>query len=332
MGTEAISTSTILEVKKEIESVLLDMNEVIGVGIDEPNQHIRVYVSQECTNSCELIPPRISGFDVDIILIPDLQTLGGNEFRSMRFRPVVGGVSAAHTGVTAGTIGAVIRNRVNGEKLLLSNNHVFANTSSTRNNRAGVGDAVIQPSITDRGTTADTIATLYKWIPFDDDGDNIVDAALARPLNQDDASPYILADEDLNVVPINGIRSITSTIPVKKYSRTSGLDRGRITDWNFSVVVDYDDHKSRKFVDQLLVDIETRGGDSGSLLLDDQNNAVGLIFAGGVDKSGRWFGVANKIRNVLAMFGDDVDISDGWSPNDAMMEQPPVYEITNEGV
>ena len=311
------------------------MDEVVGVGIDEPNQHLRIYVLQEYCDNCDQIPRRISGYDVDIIPLPGLETLTSEQsYRSMRFRPAVGGVSAAHTGVTAGTIGAIIRDRNTGEKLLLSNNHVFANTSSTRNGRAGVGDPILQPSSMDSGTTSDIIATLYTWIPFDDDGENIVDAALARPINQNDVSPYILADEELNVIPIRGMKSVLSAIPVKKYSRTSGVDYGKVLDWNFTVMVDFDDNITRKFVDQILVDLETRGGDSGSLLLDGDNNAIGLIFAGGVDKNGNWFGVANKIRNVLAMFGDGVDISNGWSSTDYMMESPPVYEpdTSYEGV
>ena len=322
--------ASILEVKKSVEGFLLKMDEVVGVGIDEGNQHIRVYVLQEYCENCDQIPNRISGYDVDIIPIPGLETLtAATSYRSMRFRPVVGGVSAAHTNVTAGTIGAVIRNKNTGEKLLLSNNHVFANTSSTRNSRAGVGDSIIQPSGLDGGNITDTIATLYTWIPFDDNGENIVDAALARPINQNDVSPYILADEELNVIPIKGIKSVVSAIPVKKYSRTSGVDYGKVLDWNFTVMVDFDDNISRKFVDQILVDLETRGGDSGSLLLDSDNNAIGLIFAGGVDKNGNWFGVANKIRNVLAMFGGDVDISNGWSLTDSMMDSPPIYEPDN---
>jgi hypothetical protein len=238
----------------------------------------------------------------------------------------VGGVSASHTEVTAGTIGAVIRDKVSGNKLFLSNNHVFANTTSKTNYRGRVGDAIIQPSPSDGGTSADTIATLYSFIPFNDDKPNIVDAALAMPTNQNIASPYILSDDKLNVVSINGIRSVTSPIRVKKYSRTSDEDWGEVLDFNFTVAVDFDDFKTRNFVDQILVSIETRGGDSGSILLDEDNRAVGLVFAGGIDKTGRWFGVANKIRNVLAMLSDEnTDISDGWSRTQSMMEPPPQF-------
>lgn len=269
----------------------------------------------------------MAGFDIEIIPIPGFITLSDPDFRERRFRPVVGGISAAHTSVTAGTLGAVIRDKKSGNKLFLSNNHVFANTSTPTNFRAHIGDSIIQPSISDGGTSADTIATLYAFVPFSDEKTNLVDAALAMPIDQSIASPYILADDKLNTISINGIRSITSPIKVKKYGRTSGADWGEILDWNFTVAVDFDDGKTRNFVDQILVSIETRGGDSGAILLDSDNNAVGLVFAGGIDKKGNWYGVANKIRNVLAILSDgEIDIFDGWSRSQTMIDAPPQFE------
>ena len=114
---------------------------------------------------------------------------------------------------------------------------------------------------------------------------------------------------------IKGVRSVSSKIPVKKYSRTTDVRRGMIVDWDFTVSVEYEDGRDHTFVDQILVGIETGGGDSGSILLDEDDYAVGLIFAGGTDASGRYFGVANKIRNVLAMLGGDINIMNGLSPS-----------------
>ena len=326
--------TTILETKKTIEEVLLQREEIIGVGISLDNQRIRVYVLQdEYDRTIPDIPKIMAGFPIEVIPIPGFAPLNDPDYRTKRFRPVVGGVSAAHTGVSAGTVGAVIRDRKTGNKLFLSNNHVFANTSSKTNYRAREGDSIIQPGIADGGSISDTIATLYKWVPFNDKGTNIVDAALAMPISQDIASPYILSDENLNVISINGVRSITSHTKVKKYSRSSVEDWGNVLDYNFTVAVDFDDGLTRNFVDQILIAIETRGGDSGSILLDSDNNAVGLIFAGGVDTNGHWFGVANKIKNVLSMLSDEeIDIMDGWKPSDAMVEVPPVFEADTVSV
>jgi len=320
---------SLLEAKKSIEEVFIQREEIIGIGTDEEKQHIRIYVLQdEYDRTIPDIPRMMAGYPIDIIPIPGFMPLDAASYRSSRFRPVVGGVSAAHHSVSAGTVGSVIRDKNTGNKLFLSNNHVFANTCSRTNLRGRIGDHIYQPGSADGGTESDTIATLYKFIPFNDDGKNLVDAALALPISQDIASPYILIDGESNTVAIKGVRPVTERIKVKKYSRTSTVDWGRVLDWNFTVAVDFDDGKTRNFVDQILVEIETRGGDSGSMLLDEDNNAVGLIFAGGVDKNGKWYGVANKIRNVLAMFSsEDVDISDGWSASHAMMESPPQFNM-----
>jgi hypothetical protein len=320
--------SSILEIKKTLEEVLLQRADVVGVGISADGQSINVYVLENGVAQSD-IPRMMSGYPIRLLPIPGFQTLStSDESREKRYRPVVGGVSAAHTEVTAGTIGAIIFDKVSGKKLFLGNNHVFANTCSTTNGRAHEGDSILQPGSVDGGTIADTIAYLYKWIPFDDKGKNIVDCALAMPVDQSYASPYILSDEKLNVIAVTGTRPVESQMRVKKYSRTSGADWGRVLDWNFTVAVDFDDNIPRTFVDQILIEIETRGGDSGSLLLDENNSAVGLVFAGGIDKSGKWYGVANKIQNVLAMLSDgEVDVSDGWSYARAMMEPKPTFDM-----
>ena len=328
--------TSILETKKTLEEVLLQREEVIGVGISPDGHCIRIYVLEEDDGTIPDIPKMMAGYDIEIVPIPGISQISGSsdpDFRERRFRPVVGGVSAAHTSVTAGTLGAVIRDKKTGNKLFLSNNHVLANTSTATNFRAHIGDPVIQPSPSDGGTIEDTVATLYKFVPFSDDKPNIVDVALALPLSQELASPYILADGALNVISVNGVHDISSPIKVKKYGRTSGADHGEILDWNFTVAVDFDDGKTRSFVDQILLAIETRGGDSGALLLDDDNRAVGLVFAGGIDKRGNFYGVANKIKNVLAMLSDDeVDISEGWSHSQAMYDAPPQFVADEESL
>jgi hypothetical protein len=319
--------TSLLQAKKLVEEAFLKRPDVIGVGVDEITSTIKIYI--DCEEHCDVesIPGTIGGYAVEIIPIGAFEPLSDNGYRTLKFRPVVGGISAGHMNISTGTIGAVVRDKITGNKLLLSNNHVFANSSSETNCAAREGDQIFQPGRSDGGGYEDTVATLYRWVPFKDNEPNLVDAALAIPINQDDASLYILASHDLDVVPVHSATPITKPITVKKYSRTSDMDVGKVIDWNFSVAVDYKDGITRNFVDQILVKIQTQGGDSGSLLLDDDNNAVGLIFAGGEDNSGNYYGVANKIRNVLVMFGGDVDISDGWSSSDPVGEKPLfVYE------
>jgi V8-like Glu-specific endopeptidase len=48
------------------------------------------------------------------------------------------------------------------------------------------------------------------------------------------------------------------------------------------------------FSDQIVADLKSQGGDSGSLVLNEQNEAVGLLFAGS-DRST----ILNRIQNVM---------------------------------
>src|SRR5208337_3842112 len=57
-----------------------------------------------------------------------------------------------------------------------------------------------------------------------------------------------------------------------------------------------------KYVDQLLIRIDTCAGDSGSVYLDNDDNVVGL-HAGGAIINGQRYAVANKIKNVTALLG-----------------------------
>ena len=319
---------SILEVKKSIQGLILNRPDVVGVGISLDRQTIRVYVNyDDVTEPLPEIPSMMSGYPIELVESTGFNQLRGG-YRAKRYRPVVGGISASHPDVTAGTIGGVVIDRSSGKKLLLSNTHVFANSDAVDDHRANVGDAILQPGSYDGGSDNDVVATLYKWVPFSEkDGMNIVDAALAMPVDQNMVSPYILADNGNDLIRVEGVKSVSSPIHVKKYSRTTNADRGVVIDWDFSVAVDYEDGKTHNFEDQILARIETEGGDSGSLLLDEDNYAVGLIFAGGSDVTGQYYGVANKIRTVLAMLGGDgVDVSDGLTQT-SVTEPKPQLEV-----
>ncbi|TGE32209.1 hypothetical protein [Desulfosporosinus sp. Sb-LF] len=66
---------------------------------------------------------------------------------------------------------------------------------------------------------------------------------------------------------------------VKKSGRTTGLTHARIIAVNVIIDVDYDG-RILKFKDQILTDNFDEPGDSGSLVLNEFNWAVGLLFAG----------------------------------------------------
>lgn len=221
-----------------------------------------------------------------------------------KWRPAPAGVSIGHVDVTAGTFGCLV---YRGQDLLiLSNNHVLAHC-----NRAQPGDAIIQPASQDGGTLSDQIATLVDYIPLDfgqapsscattnaatvvfnaiarvvgsqhrmsafqqTSGENIVDAALARPLSTD-----LVEKNILNIGPPHGVGTATLGTQVVKSGRTTGFTAGNITQIDVTVQVEYPGVGTAVFSNQLTASGMSESGDSGSVVLDVDQKIVGLLFAG----------------------------------------------------
>lgn len=293
--------SGILEIKEAVEKDILSLPGVSGIGIGKSSaEKINVYVKRACPTVLANIPAKIGGVDVRVIetgTIFALQLLQAQEINRMsRVRPYPGGVSIGHMAVTAGTLGSRVYDVATGEKLLLSNNHIFANTDSKSYTRATIGDTILQPGSYDGGQNPqDKVAELERWIKIDDDsdflpytGDNIVDAAVARPISIADVNDEIIG---IGVVTEMASASIGQT--VRKSGRTTGLMSGSVVDTNATIKVEYGILQAT-FRDQLIITPAIgAGGDSGSLVVDDSNKAVGLLFAGS-----NTITVANKIANV----------------------------------
>jgi hypothetical protein len=81
---------------------------------------------------------------------------------------------------------------------------------------------------------------------------------------------------------------------LKKSGRTTGLTTGSIQQIDVTATVSYGSNKSATFVDQLMAGAMSQGGDSGSAVLNDQNQIVGLLFAGSTNTT-----IINRIQNVF---------------------------------
>jgi hypothetical protein len=78
-------------------------------------------------------------------------------------------------------------------------------------------------------------------------GENLVDAALARPLKPGDVSHEIL-----EISSIQGMRQGALGMAVKKSGRTTGLTTGEILQVDVSVNVQYGQNLIARFTDQLM--------------------------------------------------------------------------------
>lgn len=167
----------VFRAQAEKETSILDKQNVVGVGVgykkvgnEKTDTPALVAVVERklpvsLLNTSDLVPDEINGVKVDVVELGRFQAL--NQY-TRRYRPFPTGVSAGHYQIAAGTIGAVVTDNDTGEKLLLSNNHVFANS-----NNAKIGDPIIQPGTIDGGMSSDVIGHLYRYakIMFDtDDG------------------------------------------------------------------------------------------------------------------------------------------------------------------
>jgi len=265
-----------------------------------------------------LIPRELTGIPTDVVETGVLRAL---QARTDRWRPAPGGVSIGHRDITAGTLGCLVK--ASEGTCILSNNHVLANSN------AGVpGDAILQPGPYDGGSPAtDTIAELLRFVPISflapeppsgcaignglaalanlaaravgsrtrlravriQAEENLVDAAIARPLREADLRPDIL---DIGV--LSGVRQGELGLPIRKSGRTTGTTTGEIQQVDVTVDVDYGGGQTARFTDQLLAGAMSQGGDSGSAVVDAGTNLVGLLFAGSQTTT-----IINRIEHVF---------------------------------
>lgn len=220
---------------------------------------------------------------------PGIQTL------RRRIRPAEGGYSVGHVRITAGTIATAVTDSrpfpgIPSRYYILSNNHVLANSNNAR-----IGDPILQPGPFDGGRLPrDVIARLTRFVPIRFNGPpNLVDAAVAEGQFHDiDREIYWIGY-------VKRVRFLTKPGDfVQKTGRTTNWTTGRVTNVNATVNVNYGAGRVAKMVRQIITTPMSAGGDSGSLLLDLQENAVGLLFAG----SSR-ITIHNQIGFVQALLG-----------------------------
>ncbi len=221
-----------------------------------------------------------------------------------RLRPLQIGQSVGHHRITAGTLGAFVRaaGQPQAPLMMLSNNHVLANE-----NRARRGDAIVQPGPLDDGTRpADTVAQLERFVRLKRQG-NLVDAAVATLAEGMEARLRALRGLGGSLRGVATPELLDEGLAVMKVGRTTGATRGRVTAFELDDVVVAFTIGNIAFDDQIEIEGAgdagfSDGGDSGSLIVDAQRRAVGLLFAGSDvgGRNGRGLTYANPVGAVLS--------------------------------
>lgn len=295
----------IAKVQAQAETHLLERNNVTGVAIgpkvsngrETGDMGLTVFVASKLTKEMldkdSLIPATIGKFKTDVVETGVL-TAGSVLENKDRFRPVWGGVSVGHPKVTAGTVGCCVKDinpavGITPRYYILSNNHVLANS-----NEATIGDPILQPGRIDGGLLPeDVVAHLSRFVPINfSGGANLVDCAIAE------GNFHVLNREIYWVGHVNGMAHPSLGQLVYKTGRTTGHTSGKITSINATVSVNYGGGKVALFKNQITTTAMSQGGDSGSLIVNEKNQAVGLLFAGSSSIT-----IANPIAPVMSMLG-----------------------------
>jgi hypothetical protein len=315
---------------------LMQKPNVVGVGVGYKHVNgkqttedaLLVFVKQKLPatrlRKSELIPRQLQGHQTDVIEVGEIRLLS----RTGYFRPAPPGCSIGHYRITAGTLGAVVRDKKNKEPLILSNNHVLANSSDGRDGKAEHGDAILQPGPADGGLLPkDTIAELERFIPLEKEiispvcrygsffqrtlnsllkiifpsyrmalykinrNNNLVDAALARPLT----NKYIKY-EILELGKPTGTAEVMPGSTVTFSGRTSGVRSGKVLAVASVIRVNLDQETTALFEDQIITEGISAPGDSGSLVVNGKMEAIGLLFAGSEQIT-----ACNRIHNVMRL-------------------------------
>jgi hypothetical protein len=327
-----IDLTTIRSTLKETRLGLLARSNVVATGIGykitkgqkTPTLSIVCSVVKKLPASRlsvrDMVPATVNNIPTDVLETGPIRAL---QSHTAKYRPAPGGVSIGHRDITAGTLGCLVKK--GGQIFILSNNHVLANS-----NEASPGDPILQPGPYDGGKYPDDhIANLEEFVPisFDEQAsdcsltrglaslfngiarifgsedrlkavrtravENKVDAAIARPLNDQDVRAEIL-----EIGTINGLAQGELGMAIKKSGRTTGLTTGEIQQLDVTVNVQYGAGRIARFSDQLLAGAMSQGGDSGSAILDNGNKLVGLLFAGSDSTT-----IMNRIENVFSGLG-----------------------------
>lgn len=303
----------------EEEDVYEGAGNILGVGLgvaeDDPAAMLEpgmgclnVYVAEACSND-DVCRTLCDSMGIQAATSDDLPVnvivTGLVEAQPHRFkiRPAPGGVSVGHFRITAGTLGCLARGRRmprSRRLLMLSNNHVLANSNSAR-----YGDSIIQPGRADGGTSpGDRIAILERFIRINFSGrPNYVDCATGWCWPRRVRRELVYLRRGRRRFFRIGRRAIMCRrgMLVAKSGRTTQLTAGRVVDCNVSIRVNYGRGRVALFRDQISIRGLGRqfsaGGDSGSVIwcLDRRRYPVGLLFAGG---GGYTF--ANKMPRVLS--------------------------------
>lgn len=257
-----------------------------------------------------------------------------------RKRPCPAGFSIGHPRVTAGTLGAWVKRGTSDDWLILTNNHVAANS-----NDAVLGDDMYQPGSADGGTLQDRLADLDEFATINYRGaqppgrkktavarmwwgtlkaignagakmtgcDNrlrVGPRAVGQPTpNLIDAAicrpiDQSMVDPKIHIIgSLLGVKDVKLGDKVQKSGRTTEHTRGTVEGVGGSSQVSYGSGKVADFDDQIII-----RGDNGTEFSAGGDSGSAIVTADGylcglLFAGGGGLTIANRISHVLSLLG-----------------------------
>lgn len=209
-------------------------------------------------------------------------------------RPAKGGDELGHPVGDVGTMGCLVEDGF-GQQFILSCNHVIANLNAGRR----CIDETWEP-----GRSNKRIGVLhdFKSITFGGSTGNVIDAAISKADQANDVNSGIRQLGHLNGV----LDPVPLETDVRKVGKQTSLTHGTVNIKDLSVIVRFQNKQKALFEKQIAVTGTgvghpfAAGGDSGSLIVDNNNQAVALLFATDAANNLTY---GNPISMVLGYFG-----------------------------
>jgi hypothetical protein len=293
------------------QPALLATEGVFGLGVGETNGSLAITIFVDSTNRIAQLPTSLADLPVSVRVTGAIHAFacGGSDPKIAYTLPVPLGVSAGNIleagspgSCASGTIGFKVRDNVTGAIGWISNDHVVGHGTDGCPSTAPGGTPQFQPGAVDTTppcSAGQNIGTLSRTIPILFGGaNNLVDCGFVL------SSDSEVSDDILNLgAQVNNVASAFVGQFVRKNGRTTSCTEGTVSAINVTTSVAYDSGcGTATFTNQIMISPSSPStpfsdaGDSGSPIVDANNNAVALLFAGDATTGTT---VGNPIQAVL---------------------------------
>ncbi len=315
-----IIQNTLLALQQEVKEELMRLPNVVNVAVGLKETagkltdeivfqiFVREKVQENALQPEQIIPKEIKGYKTDVIILPKAK----KRIDSSEHRPIKGGIQIGNGKGHVGTLGCFARLVADDTLVLLTNHHVLYDDGAV------AGEKIGQPDIDNQCCCCCAYVDGEVGIILNPSFDNeSVDCAIAS-VNAGIATDIILNNSMTTTeLRILGTEPAVVGDTVRKIGSTSGLTTGTVN----SITGPTEEKEDQIFIRPVEAETFTEStngkkafsdlGDSGSIIINEENNIVGLLWGGDPDTLAVDETYACHIDDVLEAFrnaGSEIEI------------------------